>query len=176
MKKDLAIHFSFAIAFFVLISIYRDWLSLGFVAFWLGGILGTLLPDVDHLIYVHLLKPNDVSSQKVAALVSQRQVWKTWDMLVSGRGERKGLLIHNASFQAIFLIFSVLIVTSGNLMGMGLVLAFMLHLIMDQVTDLVEMGTIDSWYTGFPINLSSEQRRWFLIVNVLVLLFLGFVF
>lgn len=174
MKKDLAIHFTFAAALFVLISIYRDWLSLPFAAFWIGGVLGTLLPDVDYLIYVYVLKPNEASSQKIAELVSQRQILKTWDILASTRGERKGLLIHNATFQILFLIFSILMITSGTLIGMGITLAFMLHLILDEVVDLMETGSIDGWFSGFPFALSSEQKRWFLVGNTLILLLLAF--
>lgn len=176
MKKDLAIHFTFAIALFVLVSIFRDWLSLSFVAFWIGGVVGTLLPDVDHLIYVYVLRPDEASSQKIATLISQKQVLKTWDFLASTRTDRKGLLIHNASFQVLFLLFSILIITSGSLIGMGIVLGFMLHLILDEVVDLVEMGNLDGWFSGFPVALDSDQKRWFLIANVLVLLGLGFFF
>lgn len=176
MKKDLAIHFTFAAAFFILISVYRDWLNLSYMPFWLGGMIGTILPDVDYLIYIYVLKPNEPASREVTSLISQRKVIKTWDTLVTGFNEREGLLVHNASFQFLFLVFSILIVTSGNLLGMGLVLAFMLHLIMDQASCLVESGKLDSWFLGFPINLDSEQKRWFLIANILVFLFLGFIF
>lgn len=176
MKKDLAIHFTFAAAFFILISVYRDWLSLAFLPFWFGGVIGTLLPDIDYLIYVYVLKPNESSSREVASLISQKKILKTWDLLVSDFSQRKGLLVHNASFQTLFLIFSILIVTSGNLLGMGLVLAFMLHLIMDQITDLVDSGSLDTWFVGFPLNLDKEQKRWFLVSNFLVFIFLGFFF
>jgi len=176
MKKDLAIHFTFALALFVLITLFRDWLSVGFMAFWIGGIIGTLLPDVDHLIYVYILKPNEAASQKVASLVSQKQIIKTWDTLASTRTDRKGLLIHTASFQVLFLIFSVLIITSGSLIGMGIALGFILHLILDEVVDLVETGNFDGWFSGFPVNLDSEQKHWFLVANVLIFLALGFFF
>ena len=176
MKKDLAIHFTFAIALFVLITLFRDWFSLGFVAFWIGGVLGTLLPDVDHLIYVYILKPNEAASHKIASLISQRRILTTWDTLASTSADRKGLLIHNAPFQILFLIFSILIVTSGSLIGMGIALGFMLHLILDEVVDLVEIGNFDGWFSGFPVNLDSDQKRWFLVANVLILLALGFFF
>lgn len=176
MKKDLATHFVFAVALFILFSVYRDWLSLKFMPFWLGGILGTLLPDVDYLIYVYVLKPKESASQEVSSLISQGKISKTWDVVMTKFSDRKGLLVHNASFQTLFLVFAVWMVTSGNLMGMGLVLAFMLHLLLDQVTDLMEKGSIDGWFNGFPINLDSQQKRWFLIANVLVLLYLGFFF
>lgn len=176
MKKDLAIHFVFATALFILFSVYRDWLNLSFTPFWLGAFLGTILPDVDYLIYVYVLKPKESASQEVASLISQKNFTRTWDVIMSRFADRDGLLVHNASFQVLFLVFAVWMVTSGSLLGMGLVLAFMLHLILDQVTDLVERGNIDSWLAGFPVSLDSEQRRWFLIANALVLLFLGFFF
>lgn len=176
MKKVLATHFVFALALFILISVYRDWLSLAFTPFWWGAVLGTILPYVDYIIYIYLLEPKSGVSQKAVNLISQKKIEKTGDLLLSGFGERKGLLLHNASFQVLFLVFSIWLITSGNLLGMGVVLAFMLHLILDQVTDFVEKGNIDSWFTGFPINLDTQQRRWFLIGNIIVLLYLGFFF
>lgn len=176
MKKDLAIHFTFAIALFVLISIYRDWLSLKFVAFWIGGVLGTLLPDVDHLIYVYVLKPNEASSQKIADLISQKQIVKTWDALTSTRTDRKGLLIHNAAFQILFLVFAILVITSGSLIGMGITLGFMLHLILDEVVDYMETGNFDMWFSGFPFTLESRYKQLYLVGNAVALLALGFFF
>jgi hypothetical protein len=80
MKKDLATLY-FRHSFFILISVYRDWLSLSFMPFWLGGIMGTLLPDIDYLIYVYVFKPKESSSQEVAGLISQRNLSKSWDTL-----------------------------------------------------------------------------------------------
>src|SRR4030042_2557062 len=176
MKKVLATHLVFTVAFFILFNVYRDWLNLAFMPFWLGALLGTLLPYTDYLIYVYLLKPKEPISQEAATLISQKKIVKAWDVLISNFSDRKGLLIHNASFQTLFLVFSVWMVTSGSLLGTGLVLAFILHLILDQVMDLVELGNIDNWFVGFPINLDKEQKRWFLAGNALVLLFLGFIF
>lgn len=174
MKKVLATHFVFAVAFFILFSVYRDWLSLRFSPFWWGALLGTLFPYIDYLIFVYVLKPKEAISQEIVSLISQRKISKAGDMIVSSFSDRKGLMIHNASFQTLFLVFSIWMITSGSLLGMGLVLAFMLHLIIDQVTDLVESGNIDNWFIGFPLDLDSEQRRWFLVANVLVFIFFGF--
>ena len=176
MKKDLATHFVFAAAFFILFSVYRNWLDVSYSPFWIGALIGTLLPDIDYLIYIYALKPNEASSRQATTLISQRKVTQSWDMLMSEFRQRKGLLVHNASFQVLFLVFSIWMVTSGNLLGMGVVLAFMLHLLLDQVMDLVELKSIDHWFEGFPIDLDLQQKRYFLVGNVLVLLFLGFLF
>jgi hypothetical protein len=176
MKKVLATHFVFALALFILISVYRDWLSLSFTPLWWGVILGTILPYADYVIYVYFLKPKEAVSKEVVNLISRKKISKTGDLLFSSFSERKGLLFHNASFQVLFVVFSIWMVTSGNLLGMGLVLAFLLHLILDQISDFVEKGSIDSWFVGFPINLDKNQRLWFLIANVIFLLYLGFFF
>lgn len=176
MKKDLATHFVFFVALFILFSVYRDWLDLSFVPFWLGGIIGILLPYVDYLIYIYLLKPGELASQEVTSLISKKQLSNSWDVAMDKFSDRKGLLIHNATFQVLFLVFTIWIVTSGSLIGMGLVLAFILHLILDQVTELMEKGNINSWFNNFPVNLDAEQKHWFLIANILVFLFLGFFF
>ncbi len=177
MKKDLLTHFAFMVALFVLISLYKDWLRLEFLPFWFGGILGTFLPDIDHLIYVYVLKPNEVVSQKVTNLLSERKFFQSWNMLATMRSERKDLLFHTAYFQILFIIFALLITTSsGSLLGRGLVLAFMLHLLIDEVVDLMEVSNLDSWFTKLPVVLTEVQRRWFLVGNGALLLIFGFFF
>ena len=175
MKKDLITHLSFMIAIFILISLYKDWIRLEFLPFWFGGILGTLMPDVDHLIYVYLLHPNDATSLSVSGLLAKREVFKSWDILSNSRRERKDLLLHTAHFQILFVIFSLFIITSsGSMLTRGLVLAFLLHLLIDQVIDLMETGNLDTWFAKFPLNLDAEQKRWYLVGSAAVLLLLGF--
>ena len=175
MKKDLLIHFVYMIAFFVLISLYKDWIRLEFLPFWFGGILGTLLPDIDHLIYIYVIKPGEATSQKVTDMLSKRQVFKSWDLLATTRGERKELIFHSGYFQFIFIIFALLIITSsGSLLGRGLVLAFMLHLLIDQVIDLMEGGNFDAWFEKLPFALDAEQKCWYLIANGFTFMIFGF--
>ena len=175
MKKDLLTHFSFMVALFVLISLYKDWLRVQFLPFWFGGILGTLLPDIDHFIYVYVVKPTEATSQKVAGLVSERKVLQSWDVLAKTRAERKELIFHTAHFQLVFLVFAIFIITSSpSLLGMGLVLAFMLHLLIDQIIDLIEGGSLDNWFKKFPFTLDAKQQRYFVFANGIILLVLGF--
>ncbi len=175
MKKDLLIHFVYLVAIFVLISLYKDWIRLEFLPFWLGGVFGTILPDVDHLINIYVLRPKDQTSQKVTGLLAKREVIKSWDILATTRGERKELIFHSGYFQLIFIIFAFLIVTSsGSLFGRGLVLAFMLHLLIDQIIDLMEGGNFDAWFEKLPFNLDFKQKRWYIAANGVVLLIFGF--
>ncbi|KKU17510.1 MAG: hypothetical protein UX25_C0008G0011 [Candidatus Woesebacteria bacterium GW2011_GWC2_45_9] len=50
MKKEIFIHFAFLVSLFIFVSIIRKYLSFSFWPFWAGGIIGTLLPDIDHIL------------------------------------------------------------------------------------------------------------------------------
>ncbi|KKQ85007.1 MAG: hypothetical protein UT08_C0011G0025 [Candidatus Woesebacteria bacterium GW2011_GWB1_38_8] len=171
MKKDVLTHFTFAIALFTLITVFKGWLELTYLAFWIGGIIGTLLPDVDYLIHVYVLNPTDSESQKTSSLVSQKQFGKTWDLLTRARYGNSELLFHSVLFQILFWLFTFLVITSsGSLLAKGIVLAFSLHLIIDQASDLIETGTLEIWFKKMPFNLDAKQKKLYLVGNILLLI------
>jgi len=175
MKKELVTHFSFAVAFFILISLLRGWFDLTHIPFWAGGIIGTFLPDVDHLIYVYFLRPHESISQKASQLMGNKDYGRAFSLLADSRTERSKLIFHTGYFQIIFMIFTFLVITSsGSLLGRGLVLAFSLHLLVDQYIDLTETGRLATWFKEFPANLEGKQMRWYLIVILVLLLIFGF--
>lgn len=175
MKKELVTHFSFMFALFIFISLSRSWLDLSYLPFWVGGVLGTFLPDVDHLIYVYFLRPQDATSQKVTSLLGKRETMKSLVLLTETRGERKHLVFHTFHFNILFLLFVFLIITStGSFLGRGLVLAFSLHLLIDQVVDFMETGSLTNWLSQVNVELTKDQRRWYLVLNVLILLIFSF--
>lgn len=175
MKKEIVTHFSFMIALFIFVSIYRGWFELVYLPFWAGGILGTVLPDVDHLIYVYFLRPTEEISQKVAALIEKREAVKSISLLAETRMERKHLVFHTFHFNLIFLVFAFLVITSsGSFLGRGLVLAFSLHLLIDQIIDYMETGDIVNWLRQVNIDLTKEQKRWYLVINIVILLIFSF--
>ena len=177
MKKDLITHFIYMLAFLILIALYKQWIAIEYLPLLFGGIIGTFLPDVDHLIYVYFLRPNESMSKQVSSLVENKSFAKSWNILANTRTERKNLIIHSAHFQLIFLVFAFLVITSsGSLLGRGLVLAFSLHILIDQIIDYMETKNLDHWFTKIPLPLSAEQKRWYLVGNIIVLLILGFFF
>lgn len=175
MKRELFIHFSFLVSFFIFISIFKGWFNASFWPFWLGGLVGTLLPDVDHLIYIYFLRPQELTSQRVNYMLSKSEVWKTLILLAETRSERKSLIFHTAIFQIIFLILTFLVLTSsGSIFGRGLVLAFALHLIIDQAVDLMGADGLENWFRQINISLDKEKARVYWIVNLIIVLFFGF--
>lgn len=177
MKKDLITHFIYMLAFLILVALYKNWIAIEYLPLLYGGIVGTLLPDIDHLIYIYLLRPNEGMSKEVTTLVENKNFTKSWNILANTRTERKNLIIHSAHFQLIFLAFVLFVVTSsGSLFGRGLVLAFSLHILIDQIIDYMETKNLDHWFTKIPLHLSGEQKRWYLVGNIIVLIVLGFFF
>jgi hypothetical protein len=162
------------ISFFILITIYRGWFDTYYIPFWLGGILGTIMPDIDQLIYVYVLKPTETNSRRVTAMLDRRDIFGAVKTMVEARYQRDKLIFHTAQFQLIFLMLTFFVVSSsGSVFGRGIVLAFSLHLFIDQVIDLVDTGGLKNWFTKLPVSLDKEQRRWYLVFNFLILLVLG---
>jgi hypothetical protein len=177
MRKEILIHFSFLILLFVLISLVRNYLNLSYWPFWVGGLVGTLLPDLDHLLYVFFLRPEELTSQRVNYMLEKRNLWGSLNLLAETRSERTKLVFHTALFQIIFVILSFWMVTSsGSFFGRGVVLAFLLHLIVDQTVDLKVVGNLFNWFKNFPIAFPQEREKLYWGINILVLVILAFLF
>src|SRR5436189_229296 len=126
MKKELALHLLTTLILFIIISLLRGFLNITFWPLWAGALIGTLLPDVDHLIYVYYLRPHEATSQRVMYQVQKGQLSQTWHLLSTTRSERTNLILHSILFQLLFIVLSFLAISSnGSLLGRGIVIAFL---------------------------------------------------
>jgi hypothetical protein len=174
MRRELFIHFSFWFSFFVLISLVRHFLSLSYWPFWLGGAIGTFLPDIDHLIYVLFLSPQELTSQRIGFLWNRKEYKRMIELLYETRSERRGLVFHTIFFQIIFLVLTFWIMSSSaSLFGKGLVLSFALHLSVDQLVDLTEMKVLSNWTKNLPINLDLKKSKIYWLAGVLLVCAMG---
>lgn len=174
MKRDFFIHFSFWFSFFVLISVVRHFLTLGYWPFWLGGAVGVFMPDLDHLLYVLFLDPQDLTSQRVASLWEKREYKRIVELLYETRSERRVLAFHTILFQVIFLVLTFWIMSSSaSLFGKGLVLSFALHLSVDQIVDLTDMKNLSNWTKSLPINLDLKKSKIYWLAGVLLVSAMG---
>lgn len=166
MRRELFIHFSFWFASFVFIAFFRHFLSLYAWPFWVGGLLGIILPDIDHIIYVYFVKPEELTSQRVNYLVNKKEFVRSMELLYETRTERKNLIFHTIFFQLIFLVLMFWILTSsGSIFGWGLVLSFAAHLSVDQLIDIVELGSFENWFNYLPYRLDFKQSKIYLGVS-----------
>jgi hypothetical protein len=96
--------------------------------------------------------------------------------LAETRSERTKLIFHSGLFQLIFIVLAFFVVTSsGSLFARGVVLAFFLHLLVDQAVDLVETGNMDNWTGGYRLETSNNQAKIYWSIMFLILLLLSFV-
>jgi hypothetical protein len=171
MRRELFLHFSFWFSFFIFVAISKHYLALPFWSFWLGGIIGTILPDIDHIIYFYLVKPAELTSQRFNFLFEKKELGRMFNLLYDTRTERSGLIFHTILFQLIFFVLTFwMLSSSGSVFGKGMVLAFSLHLLIDQVIDLTEIGDFSNWFKDLPVKLDLKQSRiYWLIITILTL-------
>lgn len=173
MRKDLGKHFLYAFLLTILIVVVNRLFSLTYWPVLVGVVLGTLLPDVDHLIYSFFLRPQDLSSQRVESLARQGQIGRMTEIMYQTKGERVGLIFHSVLFQLVFGVLAFLVVTSsGSVFGGGLVLAVLLHLLIDEWLDYKARGSISSWFNRLNFVLTESQQKNYMGLQFALLLIL----
>lgn len=174
MKKELFIHFSFWFFFFVVIAVVNKLFDLNYWQFWLGGLIGVVMPDLDHLVYVYLVKPTDLNSQRINYLLGKKEILRGIELLYEAREERKSLIFHTIFFQMIFFVLTIWILSSsGSLLGKGLVLSFMLHLSVDQLIDMNSLGNIETWFTYLPFRLDVDRSKKYWMISTAIIVLMG---
>jgi hypothetical protein len=174
MRRELFIHFAFWFSFFVLISLVKHFLNINYWPFWLGGAIGVLMPDLDHIIYIFFMGPQELTSQRVGFLWEKKEYKRLIELLYETRSERKGLIFHTLFFQIIFLVLTFWIMSSSaSIFGKGLVLSFALHLSIDQLVDLIEVKNLDNWTKFLPINLDPTKSNIFWSAGMLLVVIMG---
>lgn len=175
MRRELFLHLSIWFIFFVLVTLVNRFFSLGYWPFWVGGLIGVFLPDLDHLIYVYFVMPHELTSQRVNDLVEKRQIWRSVQLLYETRSERRGLIFHTIFFQIIFLVLTFwMISSSGSLFGRGLALSFALHLSVDQIMDIRVLGSLDNWHKYLPVYIDPSKAKTYWTITFALLCILGF--
>ncbi len=143
--------------------------------FWLGGLVGTILPDIDHLIYVFFLNPHELTSQRVSFLFKKKEFLRVITLLYETRNERKSLIFHTFLFQIIFFILTFFIVSSSSsFLVRGIVLAFSLHLVVDQLADILEVKNLSNWGELFSSELDFSKSNLYISVSFLLVFIMGF--
>lgn len=163
MKREAVLHFGAFLIFFVVYSlVHRVWQFdvMVPVAFFMGGIIGTILPDIDHLIYIYFMRPDEYGSLRTQRMIKQGNFWEAIDFLATERERRNVLILHSAYFLVILIPLMFLLLSSGGSnFGAGLIFAFYLHLLVDLLIDYKSIGNLRNWYQKLNINLTSNQER-----------------
>lgn len=134
MKRNILIQTLVLIFFLILTSVIKGWLKFSYWPLWLGGIIGSAIPDLDHIIYVFFLGPQDLTSQRIVYLIRNKSFMGALKLLVETRAERTELVLHSNLFVTITVILVFWMFTSsGSTLGIGLVLGMAVHLLLDRL-------------------------------------------
>ncbi len=175
LRKEFFGHLLITLVWLSLISVLRWQWQSNLVFLWLGGLLGTFLLDIDHLLYSLVVYPHHLTSMRVRHLLEQRRLREAFVLLGNTREERIRLNFHNALFQSIFYLICFFVLTStGSLFGAGLILAMALHLLKDELWNLLEGREeyLRSWLF-WPIRGQISLAGQRLFVVSMLLIFLG---
>ena len=91
--------------------------NLGDVWLGIGWVIGYFLSDFDHLYYIYVTNPHELTSQRISQKFS-------WSLFQESKSERTNLILHNPTVLLILGIFGLWAVTSsGSLLAIGAILS-----------------------------------------------------
>lgn len=100
----------------------------------LGVFIGIILPEIDSLIYVFFVNPQELTSQRVIDLFKRGKIMGAIRLLKETVSERKTLVFHSDIFLIIVLILGFWLVTSSaSYLGKGVVWGMIANLVVDRL-------------------------------------------
>lgn len=129
MRKYIINNLIIFVIYFVFVTLVNKLFSFSYYSLYIGGLIGLFMPNLDHLLYVFVFKPLELTSQRVKLLLNSKQYKEAINLLYDTKEERSDLIFHSLNFQLIFTVLAFWVITSsGNLFARGLVLGFFLNL------------------------------------------------
>lgn len=99
--------------------------NLGDVWLGVGWIIGYFLADFDHLYYIYVTNPHELTSQRIIQKFS-------WSLFQESKPERTNLILHNPTVLIILGIVGLWTVTSsGSLLAIGAIISLNICLVWD---------------------------------------------
>lgn len=121
------------------------WQELNF-SYILLAAAGSVLIDVDHLLYWFLYGKNDWLAKEVRRLIRQGQLRNVWLLIKYNHKYNTGLATHNIYFIGFFFLLSITSFQFDWKTGVVLFGATVLHLLFDVTDDLWVLGHVnDNW-------------------------------
>jgi hypothetical protein len=176
MKKYLITHFLSVAVFFLLVTLYRRLGIEDSIAFWLGGAVGVVAPDLDFVVRNYFLKYRDLSSQESDFI--KRSPLQMWKLFVEQKENYyPDLVFHTARFQVVFAIFSFWVISStSSVFAFGVVLGVFLHILVDELLDIRSGRGIKAWFGGSGLGLDMRGEKVYILVQSFILFLFGFIF
>jgi len=175
LKKAVGSRLLVTFVWLVIVTLLRwEWHG-NLILLWLGGLVGTFLLDLDHLVYTLVIYPQELTSMRVRDLLEERRFKDTLVLLSNTHDERLKLPFHNALSQLVLYVLCFFVLTStASLFGAGLVMAMTLHLLKGEFTLLLQgkeefLRQNTFWQIKGQISFFHQK----LFVILMLLIFLG---
>lgn len=124
----------------------------------LTGILGSLLPDFDHVLYIFIYGRKSEYSRFIRHFISQKQLKKTFWFCKNNHKLNTGLYSHNILTMILVLILSINAITIKNYFLTTFFLAWSMHYLYDIFEDLLFFGKINkNWFLKFDKKIINKD-------------------
>ena len=114
MKQKIINNFILVFVYVLVVVLVNRYFNFSSLYILLGGLVGYYLPDLDHLLYIFILRPQDLTSQRFTSLLKNRNIKDAVVLAYDTTSERKDLIFHTFYFQVVFLILTFWVLTSSN--------------------------------------------------------------
>ena len=163
--REFVSHLGVTVIYLLIVSLFTRSFSL---RFWIGGIVGIPLLDIDHLLYL-FMNSEEKSCQKFFRIWRERKYQKAIFYLVSlHKNDNKKKLLHNGFFAVIWAVLCLLVlVINRSLFLMGLMLSVYIHLLKDIIEDLGDMEHLKEWLF-WPLKKTINNPITIIYINLLI--------
>ena len=173
IRRQLRVPFTkriWVILTYLVVGTLISWQSgFSLIGWWIGGLFGYFLLDVDHLLDVFFLHPDNPENQQVKQAIAGRNWAKTWQILISTAPQRKHLVLHTVIFEAVIAVLAIYVATSsGGLFPSAVVLSFWLRILSEQTREYMSTGKMDSWFWQIKDPVPSNLQAVFLTAGIIV--------
>jgi hypothetical protein len=173
MKKEILKRLIPSLIFLAILSLLHWQAKWQLIGLWAGGLIGTFLLDLDHLIYCFFQNPHELTPQRLRRYLQQGQYQYSLVLLFETQKERKKLIFHSLLFQIVLLVAVFFVLTSSaGLLGKGLVLVLFFQSLISQFDEFLKTGKMESWFWQLRLDMPSNFQALYLLL--IFLLFFGF--
>lgn len=183
MRDKLAIHQFVLFGVLVLLIIFKILVKsfvLDLYTLWwlLGAVVGFLFVFTDRFVYSFLVKPEEALGLRLKELFGTGKVIQGIVTLLNERHEQKELIMRSFLFVVVWIVLAILTVTSVSApFARGLLLGIGIHLVFDLLYDFnFNQERFNLWFWQIKREVSSEEKRWFVLLVGAIFSILAFNF
>ncbi len=122
------------------------------------GIIGNILPDIDHLLYIFIYGRNSEYAQFIKDFLGQKQYKNIVNFCKNNHKFNTGLYSHNILTTILVILITYKTFNFNNYLTATFFFSWSLHYLYDIVEDLLFFGKLNkNWFLKFDKKISKQQ-------------------